>query len=107
MHTVYMIKRSRIYNIYLNCRMLFQIIHTYSVFFFMVLKVFVNLTYLYLSEINKQGLIFSVGSGHLIIKSSAIFKKYNHIFLVQILLELSAFEMSKSYGENETLFIDF
>ena len=39
----------------------------YSVFFFIDLKVFVNLTYLYLSEIKKQGLIFSVGMGHLII----------------------------------------
>ena len=39
----------------------------YSVFFFIKLKVFVNLTYLYLSEIKKQGLIFSVGMGHLII----------------------------------------
>ena len=35
--------------------------------FFIELKVFVNLTYLYLSEIKKQGLIFSVGIGHLII----------------------------------------
>ena len=35
--------------------------------FFIELKVFVNLTYLYLSEIKKQGLIFSVGMGHLII----------------------------------------
>ena len=35
--------------------------------FFIELKVFVNLTYLYLSEIKKQGLIFSVGKGHLII----------------------------------------
>ena len=35
--------------------------------FFIELKVFVNLTYLYLSEIKKQGLIFSVGLGHLII----------------------------------------
>ena len=39
----------------------------YSVFFFIELKVIVNLTYLYLSEIKKQGLIFSVGMGHLII----------------------------------------
>ena len=37
-------------------------------FFFIELKVFVNLTYLYLSEIKKQGLIFSVGMGHLIIR---------------------------------------
>ena len=38
----------------------------YSVFFFIELKVFVNnLTYLHLSEIKKQGLIFSVGMGHL------------------------------------------
>ena len=36
-------------------------------FFFIELKVFVNLTYLHLSEIKKQGLIFSVGMGHLII----------------------------------------
>ena len=37
-------------------------------FFFIKLKVFVNLTYLYYSsEIKKQGLIFSVGMGHLII----------------------------------------
>ena len=41
--------------------------YTYSVLFFIELKVFVNLTYLYLSEIKKQGLIFSVGMGHLII----------------------------------------
>ena len=34
---------------------------------FFELKVFVNLTYLYLSEIKKQGLIFSVRMGHLII----------------------------------------
>ena len=40
----------------------------YNVFFFIELKVFVNLTYLYLSEIKKQGLIFSVGMGHLIIR---------------------------------------
>ena len=33
--------------------------------FFIELKVFVSLTYLYLSEIKKQGLIFSVGMGHL------------------------------------------
>ena len=33
-------------------------------FFFIELKVFVNLTYLYLSEIKKQGLIFSVEMGH-------------------------------------------
>ena len=33
----------------------------YSVFFFIELKVFVNLTFLYLSEIKKQGLIFSIG----------------------------------------------
>ena len=39
----------------------------YSVFFFIELRVFVNLTYLYLSEIKKQGLIFSVGMGNLII----------------------------------------
>ena len=39
----------------------------YSVFFFIELKVFVNLTYLYLSEIKKQGLIFSIRLGHLII----------------------------------------
>ena len=37
--------------------------YIYSVFFFIELKVFVNLTYL--SEIKKQGLIFSVGMGHL------------------------------------------
>ena len=42
-------------------------ISIYSVFFFIELKVFVNLTYLNLSEIKKQGLIFSVGMGHLII----------------------------------------
>ena len=42
-------------------------IYIYSVFFFIELKVFVNLTYLYFSEIKKQGLIFSVGMGHLII----------------------------------------
>ena len=41
--------------------------YIYSVFFFIESKVFVNLTYLYLSEIKKQGLIFSVGMGHLII----------------------------------------
>ena len=41
--------------------------YTYSVFFFIALKVYVNLTYLYLSEIKKQGLDFSVGMGHLII----------------------------------------
>ena len=35
--------------------------------FFIEPKVFVNLTYLYLSEIKKQGLIFSAGMGHLII----------------------------------------
>ena len=35
------------------------------VFFFIELKVFVNLTYLHLSEIKKQGLIFPVGMGHL------------------------------------------
>ena len=40
----------------------------YSVFFFIEPKVFVNLTYLYLSEIKKQGLIFSVGMGHLKIR---------------------------------------
>ena len=46
-------------------------VHLYSVFFFFIkLNVFVNLTYLYLSEIKKQGLIFSVGMGHL-----KIFKK--------------------------------
>ena len=38
-------------------------------FFFIELKVFVNLTYLYLSEINKQGIIFFVLLGHLIIRS--------------------------------------
>ena len=37
----------------------------YSVFFFIEPKIFVNLTYLHLSEIKKQGLIFSVGMGHL------------------------------------------
>ena len=37
-------------------------------FFFIEPKVFVNLTYLYLSEIKKQGLIFSVGMGHLKIR---------------------------------------
>ena len=42
-------------------------LYIYSVFFFIELKVFVNLTHLYLSEIKKQGLIFSVGMGHLII----------------------------------------
>ena len=42
-----------------------RINNTQCVFFFIELKVFVNLTYLYLSEIKKQGLIFSVGMGHL------------------------------------------
>ena len=42
-------------------------IYIQCVFFFIELKVFVNLTYLCLSEIKKQGLIFSVGMGHLII----------------------------------------
>ena len=42
----------------------------YSVFFFIEPKVFVNLTYLYLSEINNQGLIFFVLLGHLIIRSN-------------------------------------
>ena len=38
------------------------------VFFFIELKVFVNFTYLYISEIHKkQGLIFSLGMVHLII----------------------------------------
>ena len=36
-------------------------------FFFIESKVFVNLTYLYSSEINNQGLIFFVGLAHLII----------------------------------------
>ena len=39
-------------------------------FFFIGLKVFFNLTFLYLLEINKQGLIFFVLSGHLMIRSS-------------------------------------
>ena len=39
----------------------------YSLYFFIELKVFVNLTYLYLSEIKKQGLIFSIRLGHFII----------------------------------------
>ena len=42
----------------------------YSVFFFIEPKVFVDLTYLYLSEINNQGLIFFVLLGHLIIRSN-------------------------------------
>ena len=36
-------------------------------FFFIELKIFVNFTYLYLSEIKKQGLIFSIRLGHFII----------------------------------------
>ena len=52
----------------------------YSVFFFIELKVFVNLTYLYLSEIKKQGLIFSVGMGHLIICQKK-FRSRQRIFI--------------------------
>ena len=44
--------------------------YIYRVFFLMESKVFVNLTYLYLSEINKQGLIFSVGLAHLMISNN-------------------------------------
>ena len=52
----------------------------YSVCFFIELKVFVNLTYLYLSEIKKQGLIFSVGMGHLIICQKK-FRSRQRIFI--------------------------
>ena len=48
--------------------------------FFIELKVFVNLTYLYLSEIKKQGLIFSVGMGHLIICQKK-FRSRQRIFI--------------------------
>ena len=54
---------------------------TYTVcFFFIKLKVFVNLTYLYLSEIKKQGLIFSVGMGHLKIRNKD-FRSRQRIFI--------------------------
>ena len=43
--------------------------YIYRVFFLMESKVFVNLTYLYISEINRQGLIFSVGLAHLMISN--------------------------------------
>ena len=45
----------------------------YTVCFFIELKVFVNLTYLYLSEIKMQGLIFSVGMGHLKIRKKILY----------------------------------
>ena len=53
----------------------------YSVFVFINSKVFVNLTYLYLSEINKQGLIFSVGLAHLMI-SNKIGEKNIKIYIL-------------------------
>ena len=56
--------QSYIDNVFLSGKIKMTI---YIVFFFIELKVFVNLTYLYSSEIKKQGLIFSVGMGHLII----------------------------------------
>ena len=50
-------------------------------FFFIELKVIVNLTYLYLSEIKKQGLIFSVRMGHLIICQKK-FRSRQRIFIL-------------------------
>ena len=58
----------------------------------MVSKVFVNLTYLYLSEINKQGLIFSVGLGHLIIHKKFGGKYYN--------MHFKKLEYKASFSEN-------
>ena len=66
---------------------------SYTVCFFIELKVFVNLTYLYLSEINKQGLIFSVGLAHLMISNKIGEKKYYNIHFNQL-------EYKVSFSEN-------
>ena len=55
-------------------------------------KVFVNFTYLYLSEINKQELIFSVGLGHLIIHKKIGGKYYN--------MHFQKLEYKASFSEN-------
>ena len=58
--------------------------YIYRVFFLMESKVFVNLTYLYILEINKQGLIFSVGLAHLMISNKICEKKYYNIHSISL-----------------------